>query len=116
MRQVAQGGGGGLTGPADQNALQADPAPLGSSAGPLRTSMYIGALFAAAANATFFPAGATGSGLHAMAWVLLGVAAGSLVLCAADRSLVRSGGTPGDGASPASERTSRGSVCRRRVR
>lgn len=73
----------GLIGLANQNALyaQADPARMGSSAGLLRTFMYVGALFAAAANAVFFRDGATSSGLHAMAWPLIGVAAVFLVLC-----------------------------------
>ncbi|MEU0029645.1 MFS transporter [Streptomyces sp. NPDC006335] len=86
----------GLIGLANQNALyaQADPTRMGSSAGLLRTFMYIGALFAAAASAVFFRDGATSPGLHAMAWSLLGVAAVFLVLCTADRSLARAT-TPG---------------------
>lgn len=86
----------GSIGLANQNTLyvQADPARIGSSAGLLRTFMYIGALFAAAATAVFFRDGATSSGLHAMAWVLVGVAAVFLVLCAADRSLGRVGTPP----------------------
>ncbi|MGW5972754.1 MFS transporter [Streptomyces sp. NPDC055186] len=97
----------GLIGLANQNALyaQADPARMGSSAGLLRTFMYIGALFAAAANAVFFRDGATSSGLHAMAWVLIGVAALFLVLCAADRSLGRVGTPPGDAAPAPRKRT-----------
>ncbi len=73
----------GLIGLANQNALyaQADPARMGSSAGLLRTFMYVGALFAAAANAVFFRDGATSPGLHAMAWPLIGVAAVFLALC-----------------------------------
>nr|WP_256984056.1 MFS transporter [Streptomyces sp. XY006] len=81
----------GLIGLANQNALyaQADPARMGASAGLLRTFMYIGALLAAAATAVFFHDGATDAGLHAMAWMLTGVAASFLVLCLADRSLGR---------------------------
>ena len=47
----------GLIGLANQNALyrQADPDRLGSSAGLLRTFMYLGAMLAAAANAAAFP-------------------------------------------------------------
>jgi hypothetical protein len=88
----------GLIGLANQNALyaQAAPARMGSSAGLLRTFRYIGALFAAAASAVFLRDGATSSGLHAMAWMLIGVAAVFLVLCTADRSLGRVGATPGD--------------------
>jgi hypothetical protein len=92
----------GLIGLANQNALyaQADPVRMGSSAGLLRTFMYIGALFAAAASAVFFHDGATSSGLHAMAWLLIGVAALFLLLCIADRSLSGVGAKPGD-ADPA---------------
>ncbi|MFJ8148709.1 MFS transporter [Streptomyces sp. NPDC096048] len=79
----------GLIGLANQNALyaQADPARMGSSAGLLRTFMYIGALFASAANAVFFSNGATSSGMHDLAWLLIGVAALFLLVCIADRSL-----------------------------
>ncbi|WP_078959718.1 MFS transporter [Streptomyces sp. NRRL B-24085] len=92
----------GLIGLANQNALyaQADPARMGSSAGLLRTFMYVGALFSAAASAVFFRDGATSAGLHAMAWPLIGVAAVFLVLCTADRSLGRVGSTPSDQATP----------------
>lgn len=83
----------GLIGLASQNALyvQADPARMGSSAGLLRTFMYLGALFASAANAAFFRDGATSPGLHSMAWLLLGVATTFLLVCVADRSLARVG-------------------------
>ncbi|MCW8382221.1 MFS transporter [Streptomyces justiciae] len=96
----------GLIGLANQNALyaQADPDRMGSSAGLLRTFMYVGALFAAAASAVFFRDGATSSGLHAMAWSLIGVAAVFLVLCAADRSLARVGTTPDDTAAASPKR------------
>ncbi len=81
----------GLIGLANQNALyaQADPARMGSSAGLLRTSMYLGALLAASANALVFPTGATSTGLHDLAALLLGVAAAFLLVCTADRSLSR---------------------------
>ncbi|WP_374103130.1 MFS transporter [Streptomyces sp. B93] len=83
----------GLIGLANQNALyaQADPARMGSSAGLLRTFMYLGALFASAANAVFFRDGATSAGLHSMAWLLVGVTAVFLLACVADRSLGRVG-------------------------
>ncbi|WP_413755524.1 MFS transporter [Streptomyces sp. MMBL 11-3] len=87
----------GLIGLANQNALyvQADPARMGTSAGLLRTSMYVGALFAAAANAAFFHDGATSAGLHSLARLLLGVAAVFLLVCVADRTLGRDGGVGG---------------------
>ncbi|HVV07844.1 MFS transporter [Amycolatopsis sp.] len=84
----------GLVGLANQNALyaQADPARMGSSAGLLRTFSYVGALLASAANAAFYPHGATTGGLHGMAFLLLGVSALFLVVTLADRSLRRAGG------------------------
>jgi len=83
----------GLIGLANQTALyaQADPARMGSSAGLLRTFMYCGALLASAANAQFFRGGATSTGLHGLAWLLLAVASIFLLACAADRSLSRVG-------------------------
>ena len=71
----------GLNGLANQTALyqQADPARMGSSAGLLRTCLYLGALIAAAANARFFQHGATTSGLHELSLFLI-VVAGLLVL------------------------------------
>jgi predicted MFS family arabinose efflux permease len=71
----------GLNGLANQTALyqQADPARIGSSAGLLRTCVYVGALISAAANAHFFRYGATTAGLHEMAIFLL-VVSGLLVL------------------------------------
>ncbi|MFD5572921.1 MFS transporter [Streptomyces cadmiisoli] len=78
----------GLIGLANQNALyeQADPARMGSSAGLLRTFMYLGALLASAAIAAFFRDGATSGALHGLAWLLVGVAGVFLVVCLADRS------------------------------
>jgi MFS family permease len=71
----------GLNNLANQTALykQADPARIGSSAGLLRTCVYVGALISAAANAHFFRYGATTAGLHELAIFLL-VVAGLLVL------------------------------------
>lgn len=83
----------GLTGLANQNALyaQADPERMGSSAGLLRTFMYLGALAASAANAAVFPHGATTTGLHHMAWLLLATAVLFLVTTLADHTLRRVG-------------------------
>lgn len=86
----------GLLGLANQNALyrQADPDRLGSSAGLLRTFMYLGAMLASAANAAAFPERADTTGLHALA-VGLTVAAVLLVaLSVLDRSLGRRRPTP----------------------
>jgi MFS family permease len=83
----------GLNGLANQNALyqQADPTRMGSSAGLLRTGTYLGALIAAAANATFFKTGATTTGLHDLSWFLLGIVSLLLIVTLLDRSLGRIG-------------------------
>ncbi|MGW2249986.1 MFS transporter [Kitasatospora sp. NPDC001660] len=81
----------GLIGLANQAALyhQADPARIGSAAGLLRTFTYLGAMAASAANAAFFPHGATTAGLHHLALFMLGGAALLLALVLPDRSLRR---------------------------
>lgn len=83
----------GLIGLANQNALyaQADPERMGSSAGLLRTFMYLGALLASAANAAFYRDGATTGGLHELAGLLITVAVLLLVVTTLDRSLSRVG-------------------------
>ncbi|NUP49264.1 MAG: MFS transporter [Catenulispora sp.] len=83
----------GLIGLANQNALyaQADPERMGSSAGLLRTFMYLGALLASAANAAFYRGGATTGGLHELAGLLVAVAVLLLVVTTLDRSLSRVG-------------------------
>ena len=86
----------GLNGLANQNALyfQADPARMGSSAGLLRTFMYLGALIASAANAGFFADGAHTAGLHGLALFMGAVAVLLLVVTLLDRSLKRVGAKP----------------------
>ncbi|MER6947505.1 hydrolase [Nonomuraea sp. NPDC000554] len=81
----------GLNGLANQNALyaQADPSRMGSSAGLLRTFMYLGAVLASAANAACYRHGATTGGLHQLVWLLLGIAVLFLAVTLADRSLRR---------------------------
>jgi MFS family permease len=83
----------GLNGLANQNALyhQADPARIGSSAGLLRTGTYLGALIAAAANATFFKTGASTVGLHHLSFFLLITSSLLLIITVLDRSLRRIG-------------------------
>ncbi len=89
----------GLLNLANQNALyhQSDPDRTASSAGLLRTSMYVGALVAAALVGIFLDDGATSDGLHDLGAVTVGIAALGLVLTVTDRSLGRlgkQGGTP----------------------
>ncbi|WP_329013107.1 MFS transporter [Streptomyces sp. NBC_00690] len=86
----------GLTGLAVQSAMyyQADRERLGSSAGLLRTSTYVGAMSSAAATAAFYGAGADTGALHRLALFMLAVAALSLVVTLLDRSLGRLGTRP----------------------
>ncbi|MFB7123368.1 MFS transporter [Kitasatospora sp. NPDC056273] len=86
----------GLIGLGTQTALyhQADPATIASAAGLLRTFMYLGAMAASAANAAFFPHGATTAGLHHLALFMLGGAALLFLLTVPDRSLGRLGTPP----------------------
>ncbi|GAA2667053.1 MFS transporter [Streptomyces lunalinharesii] len=95
----------GLNGLANQNALyaQADPARMGSSAGLLRTFMYLGALAASAADAAFFRHGATTDGLHHLGWLLLAVAGAFLVASLTDRSLGRVGRAGDAAGAPTAE-------------
>ena len=86
----------GLNGLANQNALyaQADPARMGSSAGLLRTFMYLGAIVASAATGVFFKHGAGTPGLHDLAVFMLVVGVLFLALTIVDRSLGRVGPAP----------------------
>lgn len=95
----------GLNGLANQNALygQADPARMGSSAGLLRTFMYLGALVASAANATFYKDGATTGGMHELSALLVGVSGLLLLLTLLDRSLRYVGKDRGRGRGQAEE-------------
>jgi MFS family permease len=79
----------GLNNLANQNAVyrQADAERMGSSAGLLRTSMYLGAVVASAANGAFLRAQADTGGLHALAWFAVGAAVLMLVITVPDRSL-----------------------------
>jgi sugar phosphate permease len=79
----------GLNGLANQNALyhQADPARMGYSAGLLRTCTYLGALVAAAANASFFRHGADTTGLHRLSWFQLVIGVLLLMVTLLDRTL-----------------------------
>jgi MFS family permease len=86
----------GLNSLANQNAVyhQADPTRIGSSAGLLRTFMYLGAIVAAAANGHFYGQHADSAGLHHLAAFMLVVAVAFFVLTVVDRSLRRIGRQP----------------------
>ncbi|MGW2324717.1 MFS transporter [Streptomyces sp. NPDC001700] len=83
----------GLNNLALQNAVyhQADAERMGSSAGLLRTFLYLGAMVASGANGVFFGARADTGGLHGLAWFMLAVAGLFLAITVADRSLSRIG-------------------------
>ncbi|NUR08523.1 MAG: MFS transporter [Nocardioidaceae bacterium] len=93
----------GINSLANQTALyhQAEPARMGSSAGLLRTSMYLGAIVASAAVGVFFPHGADTPGLHDLSLFMLGCAVLLLLVTVADRSLRRIGAVPPTERQPA---------------
>jgi hypothetical protein len=62
---------------------------MGSSAGLLRTFMYLGAMVASSATGAFFPHRANTAGLHDLAWFMLGFGALFLLVTVVDRSLRR---------------------------
>nr|WP_246461773.1 MFS transporter [Nocardia transvalensis] len=81
----------GLNNLANQNAVyyQADPDRIASSAGLLRTFMYLGAIGSAAASGAFLTPGSGADGLHHLA-IFMVVAAGLfLIMSLLDRSLRR---------------------------
>ncbi|HEY2792409.1 MAG TPA: MFS transporter [Micromonosporaceae bacterium] len=83
----------GLNSLALQNCVyhQADPARIGSSAGLLRTSSYLGAMIASAATGAFFPHQADTPGLRHLTWFLIVVAAAYVAITLVDRSLAAVG-------------------------
>lgn len=83
----------GLLGLGNQNAVyhQADPERTASSAGLLRTFMYLGAIVASAATGVFLHDGATEGGLHHLGFFVLGVSSLMLLCTVLDRSLARVG-------------------------
>jgi MFS family permease len=83
----------GLNSLANQNAVyyQAHPDRMGASAGLLRTFVYLGAMISSAATGITFKHGAGTPGLHSLAYFLIVVAAISLAVILADRSLGKVG-------------------------
>jgi MFS family permease len=92
----------GLLGLGNQNAVyhQADPDRTASSAGLLRTSMYLGAIVASAASGAFLHDGATTGGLHHLGLFVVAVSGLTLLTTLADRSLGRIGRTEPEPAAP----------------
>ncbi|HEY3501808.1 MAG TPA: MFS transporter [Actinocatenispora sp.] len=79
----------GLNSLALQNSVyhQADPARMGSSAGLLRTFMYLGSIVASAATARAFGQHADTGGMHHLAWFMLAAGLLFLLITVFDRSL-----------------------------
>jgi MFS family permease len=72
-----------------QNSVyfQADPERSGSSAGLLRTFAYLGSMVASSATAAAFGRSASTSGMHHLAWFMLGAGVLYLLITVFDRSL-----------------------------
>jgi MFS family permease len=83
----------GLNNLAIQNALyfQAAPERIASSAGLLRTFMYLGAIVSSVIYGNVYGERATTAGLHDLGWVVVGIAAVFLLITVLDRSLTRIG-------------------------
>ncbi|MGY6019954.1 MFS transporter [Streptomyces spinosirectus] len=81
----------GANGLALQNSVyfQSDPRRTASSAGLLRTFAYLGLMVASSATAASFGQRAGTSGMHHLAWIMLGAAVLYLLVTVFDRSLRR---------------------------
>lgn len=81
----------GLNGPALQMSvfLQSERSRIGTSAGLLRTSGYLGAMVSSGAVAACFPNAATLSGLHRLSWYMLAACTTLLVVSLVDPTLRR---------------------------
>jgi hypothetical protein len=81
----------GMNSTANQAALygQTTAADIGVASGLLRTSSYLGAIFASALIALAFPGRATDAGLHLAAFVMIGLGVAVLLLVVFDRRLPR---------------------------
>jgi MFS family permease len=85
-----------------QNSVyfQADPQRTGSSAGLLRTFAYLGSMIASSATAASFGQRASTSGMHHLAWIMLGAGLLYLLITVVDRSLRRPRHPPRRNLSP----------------
>jgi len=83
----------GLNNLAIQNSLfhQADPERIASSAGLLRTFMYLGAIIASVVYGNVYGARATTGGLHVLGWVVIGVSVVFFLITVFDRTLAKVG-------------------------
>jgi MFS family permease len=69
--------------------LQAPATEIAVASGLYRTSNYVGAIFSSSLIGITFGAAATDAGLHALAWVLVGIGAVIVLLVVLDRGLPR---------------------------
>lgn len=85
----------GLNNLAIQNTLyfQVDPERIASSAGLLRTFMYLGAIISSVIYGNVYGARATTNGLHVLGWVVIGVSVVFLLITVCDRTLAKVGRT-----------------------
>jgi MFS family permease len=83
----------GMTSTSNQAALytQTTTEQIGVASGLIRTATYLGAIFASAVITVSFPGGATDTGLHTAAFILIGVGVALLLLVLLDRRLPRRG-------------------------
>jgi MFS family permease len=74
-----------------QNSVyhQADPEHIGTSAGLLRTSGYLGSMIASATTAVSFGQHASTTGMHHLAWIMLAAGVLLLAITVFDRALGR---------------------------
>ena len=70
--------------------LQAPAAEIAVASGLYRTSNYVGAIFSSSLIGITFGKAATDAGLHALAWVLVGIGVVIVLLVVLDRRLPRS--------------------------
>jgi hypothetical protein len=100
----------GLNNLAIQNTLyhQADPERIASSAGLLRTFMYLGAIISSVVYGNVYGARATTGGLHTLGWVVVGISILFFLVTVLDRSLREIGRTQPKDIAAAQERLSSG--------
>jgi predicted MFS family arabinose efflux permease len=79
--------------------LQAPHEQIGTAAGLLRTSLYMGAITASSLLGLVFGKRPTDQGLHVMAWMMVGLSSTLVIATLMDRTLPRAA-TPGSAPSP----------------
>jgi MFS family permease len=86
----------GLGAAGNQTALysQAPPEQLGTASGLSRTFGYVGSIAASAITGVVFHTSVTDSGVHLIAWIMIGVSVVLVALSVADRTLLPK--TPGN--------------------